>query len=370
VKVPFFDLRTVHDEVRGELDGAYQRLMDSGTFILGEEVSAFEAEFAEYCGASHCIGVGNGLDALQLALRAVGVDRGDEVLVPAHTFIATWLAVSGIGATPIPVEPILDTYNLNTSRVDSLITDRTRAIIAVHLYGQPAEMGALVPLARRHGLKVVEDAAQAHGARYMGRRTGTLGDVAAFSFYPGKNLGALGDGGAVVTNNREIAETVRILGNYGSRKKYHHHVQGVNSRLDALQAAFLRVKLRRLDAWTQKRRMLATCYLQELRDVRGVDLPAVAPDTESVWHQFVIRNERRDDLQAALAAAGIGTLVHYPVPPHLSGAYQHLQRPAGSLPITEHIANTVLSLPIGHYLSTDSIQHVAKTINRFALTAV
>ena len=367
--VPFFDLRLVHCDLRADLDEAYARVLDSGTFILGDEVAAFEAEFAEFCGARHCIGAGNGLDALHFALRALGIAPGDEVLVPAHTFIATWLAVSELGAVPVPVEPLVGTYNIDPARVESLITSRTRAIIVVHLYGQPADMGAIVPAARRCGLKIVEDAAQAHGARYEGRRVGTLGDIAAFSFYPGKNLGALGDAGAVVTNDDALADAVRLLGNYGSRRKYDHEVAGLNSRLDPLQAAFLRVKLRHLDDWNRRRRVVADAYRAGLRVIEGLGLPAVPDWAEPVWHQFVVTHEQRNDLKDFLTSIGIGTLIHYPTPPHLSGAFgQRYER--SQFPITEHLSNTVLSLPIAHYLSPEVVDHVIDAVARFGPAGV
>lgn len=364
MKVPFFDLQAIHRELRTDLDRAYARVVDSGTFIGGDEVTAFERDFAAYCQTRYCVGTGNGLDALQLALRALDIGPGDEVIVPAHTFIATWLAVSGVGATPIAVEPRLSTYNIDPERIRAAVSPRTRAIIVVHLYGQPAEMDAILRIARELKLRVVEDAAQAHGADYRGQRAGGIGDVAAFSFYPGKNLGALGDGGAVTTNDESIAEAVRALGNYGSRRKYYHDVKGVNSRLDPLQAAFLRAKLKHLDDWNRKRRALAGLYAETL-EASSCVLPAIAEGAEPVWHQFVIRHPRRDLLQSALTLAGIGTLVHYPVPPHLSGAYATDCAPTGTFPDTEAITQAVLSLPIGHYLDEAAIRLVAGAIMQF-----
>jgi dTDP-4-amino-4,6-dideoxygalactose transaminase len=287
------------------------------------------------------------------------------VIVPAHTFIATWLAVSAVGAVPVPVEPLPDTFNIDPHRLEAAITPRTRAIIVVHLYGQPADMTPLLATARRHGLKVIEDAAQAHGARHDGRRVGAIGDIAAFSFYPGKNLGALGDGGAVVTDDVALAAQVRLLSNYGSRQKYAHEVQGVNSRLDPLQAAFLRVKLRRLEEWNRQRRAIASRYLAELAGLPALALPEVPAWAEPVWHQFVVRTDRRAALQAALEQAGIGTLVHYPQPAHLSGAYADLRLPRGTLPISERLADTVLSLPIGQYLHDAEVTRVVEALKKF-----
>lgn len=355
--IPFLDLKSPYVELRADLDAAYQRVMDSGWYVLGREVKAFETEFAEYCGVKHCIGVGNGLDALCLILQALGIGVGDEVIVPANTYIATWLAVSSTGARPVPVEPNQNTYNINPDLIEAAITSKTKAVMAVHLYGQPAEMGLINRIAKKHGLKVIEDAAQAHGAKYKGQRTGGLGDAAGFSFYPGKNLGAIGDGGAITTNDDEIADKVRVLANYGSRVKYHNEVKGVNSRLDELQAAFLRVKLAKLDEWTQRRQSIANLYLLGLVDLPGLILPEVPEWAEPVWHLFVVRHPHREQFQQSLQAAEIGTLIHYPIPSHLSEAYAEMSDLAGKLPITEAAAQTVVSLPIGpHQTSADSVR--------------
>src|SRR5918997_2085576 len=311
MKVPFLDLKALYLELKEELDIAYQRVMYSGWYVLGREVKTFEQEFASYCQVKHCIGVGNGLEALHLTLRAYGIGEGDEVIVPANTYIATWLAVSYAGARPVPVEPEERTYNLDPERVEAAITPRTRALIPVHLYGQPADMDALNDIAAPYGLKVIEDAAQAHGARYKDRRVGTLADAAGFSFYPGKNLGAIGDGGAVVTDDPGLADEVRLLRNYGSRVKYHNEAKGFNSRLDELQAALLRVKLTMLDGWNARRRALATEYLEALNSA-PITLPFVPGWAEPVWHLFVVRHPQRDALQKHLAGGGIGTLIHYP----------------------------------------------------------
>lgn len=351
MRVPFLELSPTYRELQTELDEAYRRVMNSGWYILGEEVEAFEQEWAAYCGAKYCVGVGNGLDALHLTLRAMGLGSGDEVIVPSNTYIATWLAVSYTGAVPVPVEPDPGTCNIDPSRIETAITARTRAILPVHLYGQPADMDPILAIARKYGLKVLEDAAQAHGARYKGRKAGALGDAAGWSFYPGKNLGAFGDAGAITTDDAAIADRVRVLRNYGSRVKYQNEVQGYNSRLDPLQAAFLRVKLGHLDEWNARRRYLAALYLQGLGGVDGLVLPYVPGYAEPCWHLFVIRHPRRDRLQQHLAQEGIGTLIHYPVPPHRSQAYAALGLKPGAHPLAEQLADTLLSLPMGPHLS-------------------
>lgn len=351
MKVPFLDLGAAYFELKPELDEAYLRCMASGWYILGQEVDAFEKEFAAYCQVDHCIGVGNGLDALHLILLGYGVGPGDEVIVPANTYIATWLAVSYTGAKPVPVEPDERTFNIDPEKIEAAITDRTRAIMAVHLYGQPADMDPINAIAAKHGLKVIEDSAQAHGARYKGRRVGTLGDASGFSFYPGKNLGAQGDAGAVVTNDPVLADRIRVLRNYGSRVKYQNEVIGYNSRLDELQAALLRVKLKYLDEWNARRSVIAARYLEELRDT-GLSLPWVPEWAEPAWHLFVVRSPDRNKLQSDLSDLGVGTLIHYPIPPHISGAYAeqfHGQR----FGLSERLAETVLSLPMGPHLTPE-----------------
>lgn len=366
MKVPFLDLKPAHRELQAELEAAWQRVMDSGWYILGEEVEAFEREFAAYCGAKHCVGVGNGLDALILILRGYEIGPGSEVIVPANTYIATWLAVSQVGSTPVPVEPDSRTQNLDPRRIEASITSRTRAIIPVHLYGQPAEMEAIRAIALRHGIRIIEDAAQAHGATYHEKRTGNLGDAAAFSFYPTKNLGACGDAGAVVTNDEGLAQRVRLLRNYGSRARYDNEVKGVNSRLDPMQAGLLRAKLQHLDAWNDRRRKVARQYLESLSGCRDLTLPSVAQATEPVWHQFVLRHPLRDKLREYLKRSGVGTLVHYPVPPHLSEAYAESGWKRGDFPITEELAGTIFSIPIGPHLSEDEIAFVIQTLQAFA----
>ena len=359
--IPFLDFGAMHAELRPRLDAAYSRVVDSNWLILGGELEAFEQEFAEYCDARHCIGVANGLDALFITLKAMDIGPGDEVIVPSNTYIATWLAVSYAGATPVPVEPDPRTYNIDPGRIEAAITSATRAIMPVHLYGQPADMDPIMEIAQRHGLKVIEDAAQAHGAKYKGRRTGTLGDAAGFSFYPGKNLGALGDGGAVLTSDDDLADRVRVLRNYGSRVKYHNEIKGFNSRLDELQAAFLREKLALLDEWNNRRRETAVCYIAALHD-SGLVLPYVPEWAEPAWHLFVVRSRSRDALQKSLVAADIGSMIHYPIPPHLQLAYAELGLTRGRLPICELIHDNVLSLPMGPHVSPADVELVASVI--------
>jgi dTDP-4-amino-4,6-dideoxygalactose transaminase len=339
--------------------------MESGQYILGEEVEAFEAEFAAYCETRHCIGVGNGLEALHLILRACGIGPGDEVIVPANTYIASWLAVSYAGATPVPVEPDNRTFNVDPGLVEQKITARTRAILPVHLYGQTADMQPLMEIARRHHLRVIEDAAQAHGATLNGRRAGGLGDAAGWSFYPSKNLGAMGDAGAVTTNDDELADKIRLLRNYGSRTKYFNEMKGFNSRLAPLQAAMLRVKLQHLDAWNERRKALAQTYLRALDDAEGVDLPYAPAHMEAVWHVFVVRHARRDALQEHLKSLDVGTLIHYPVPPHLSDAYADSGFRKGDFPLTERMAETVLSLPMGPHVNAEQVQVVIEALRKF-----
>jgi dTDP-4-amino-4,6-dideoxygalactose transaminase len=365
MRVPFLDLKPAYAELKSDMDAAVKRVFESGWYILGNEVEAFESEFAEYCGTKHCVGVGNGLDALHLILRAMNIGAGDEVIVPANTFIATWLAVSYAGATPVPVEPEERTYNLDAARIEDAITPRTKAIIAVHLYGQPADMNAINEVAKRNGLKVIEDAAQAHGARYKGKRTGSLADAAAFSFYPGKNLGALGDAGAVVTDDAELAGQVRLLANYGSPVKYQHDAQGFNSRLDELQAALLRVKLAKLDDWNSRRGRIADSYLQQLEGVADLVLPFVPEGIVPAWHLFVVRHTDRERLQEHLAAAGVGTLIHYPRPPHLQKAYENSGYRSKRFPLSEEMSEQVLSLPIGSHLSDAEAEYVIAQLALF-----
>jgi dTDP-4-amino-4,6-dideoxygalactose transaminase len=343
--VPFLDLGALHRGLEPQLMDAMQRVLRANDLVLGAECTAFEDEFAAYCGVGHCVGVGNGLDALKLALRALGIGPGDEVIVPGQTFIATWLAVSAVGAVPVPADVRRDSGQLDPRAVAAAVTPRTAAVLAVHLFGTPAPMVALRHIADTHGLALIEDAAQAHGALSGGRRAGSLSDIAAFSFYPGKNLGALGDGGAVVTDDARLADTVRTIANYGSRRKYHHEVRGENSRLDAVQAAVLRVKLPHLDGWNAHRRALAERYRRQLAEL-GVPVATVAPGDVSAEHLLAVRVPRRDDIAAALRARGVQTGVHYPHTPGAAPAYADLPR-RGALPESAAWAREELSLPIG-----------------------
>lgn len=364
MKVPFLDLSAAYLELKDEFDAAYNRVMKSGWYILGEEVQAFESEFSAYCTAKHCIGVANGLDALSLILRGYKIGSGDEIIVPANTYIATWLAVSHTGARPVPVEPDEQTFNLDPNKIEEAITPRTRAIILVHLYGQPADADAINQIARQHNLKVIEDAAQAHGANYKNRRVGSLGDAAGFSFYPGKNLGAFGDAGAVVTNDDALAKVIRTLRNYGSEVKYYNQLKGFNSRLDPLQAAFLRIRLKYLDKWNARRLEVAQFYLKELSEISELSLPNFPKWTDPVWHLFAIRHARRDNLQNFLNASGVGTLIHYPISPHLSEAYKN-EFATCNFVITKKISETVLSLPIGPHITLEQQEHVIFSLKNF-----
>lgn len=361
--IPFLDLGASHAELAEELQEALARVLRSGCLILGDEVAAFESEFANYCGTAHCVGVGNGLDALQLILRGYGIGPGDEVIVPSNTYIATWLAVSAVGAAVVPVEPDEITHNINPGRIAEALTLRTRAIIAVHLYGLPAAMNEICAIARVNGVKVIEDAAQAHGALYRGRLAGGLGDAASFSFYPTKNLGALGDGGAITTDDGELAGRLRALRNYGALVQHRHEVKGGNSRLDELQAAFLRLKLRRLDRWNESRRCLARIYLEELAET-GLGLPPADAEPDSAWHLFVVRHPGRDRLRQRLLERGIGSMIHYPVPPHLQAAYGEMGRGRGAFPVAERLADEVVSLPLYPYLAAADVAGISEELRR------
>lgn len=364
ITVPFVSFRPMERELDSDLHAAFARVLQNSWYIEGREDEAFEQAFARYCGSSFCVGCGNGLDALVLILKAFGIGPGDEVIVPSNTFIATVLAVSYAGATPVFVEPRLETYNIDPDRIEAAVTPRTKAIIAVHLYGQCAQMDAIRTIADAHGLKVIEDAAQAHGATWKGRRAGSLGDAAGFSFYPGKNLGALGDAGCVTTSDPDLAKKVRALGNYGSDFKYHHIYKGQNSRLDELQAAFLAAKLPHLDAMNAERRRIAGRYCAGITNP-AVVLPTVAENCEHVWHIFAVRCAARDALEAHLTACGIGTNKHYPTPIHLQGAYQELGIPKGALPLAEEISATELSLPMYYGMTEEQVQAVIDAVNSF-----
>lgn len=365
MNIPFADLIPMHDEIREELDAAYDRVLKRSNFIQGEECRQFEKEFAFYCGTDHCVGVASGLDAIYLILKALYIGAGDEVIVPSNTFIATALAVSYTGAIPVFVEPKIETYNIDTEKIEEKITAKTKAIIAVHLQGRAADMDAVNKIAKRHHLFVIEDAAQAHGAKYKGKKTGSLSDAAAFSFYPGKNLGALGDGGCITTQNKEIADKIRALGNYGSDYKYHHIYQGVNSRLDELQAAFLRVKLRYLERWNMERKRIAKRYIEGISNPL-IHLPLSDSEEYShVYHVFVIRSTKRDELEKYLNESGVGTVKHYPIPIYLQRAYNNLNIPKGALPVADEISDTVLSLPMFYGMKIAEIDKVIELVNQF-----
>lgn len=359
--IPFLDIQATYKELKPEIDAAVGRVLASGWYIGGPEVEAFETEWAAYCGAAHSVGVGNGMDALIMALRACDIGPGDEVIVPSHTFIATWLAVSSVGATLRPVEPEPNGYNIDPQKIAAAITSKTRAIIPVHLYGMPVDLDPILEVAQAHGLRVIEDAAQAHGARYKGTRIGAHGDIVCWSFYPGKNLGALGDGGAITTNDAELAQRVRQLGNYGSSQKYVHDIAGVNSRLDPVQAAVLRVKLARLDDWTVRRQKVATAYSARLSGSDFI-LPQTPNWADPVWHLYVVRNVDRDGVQARLAQQGIGSLVHYPIAPHMQKAYADLGYDEAAFPMARDMAGQVFSLPMGPHLLQEAVEQVCDVL--------
>jgi len=360
--IKFLNLVQINHRHKHKIQLAINEVLECGRYILGEQVNAFEKEFAEFCCAKHCIGVGNGLEALHLILRAIDIMPGDEIIVPANTFIATWLSVTQTGAVPVPVEPVEHTYNIDTHKIESAITSKTRAILAVHLYGQTADMKTINDIAKEYGLYVIEDAAQAHGAKYHDECAGTLSDAAGFSFYPGKNLGALGDAGAVVTNSDIIADKIRVIRNYGSRTKYFNEFQGFNSRLDEIQAAVLRVKLQFLDEDNKLRQKWALYYKNHIHNDKIVT-PIVPDKMESVWHLFVIRHPHRDALQQKLKQMGVENLIHYPIPPHLSDAYKKLNFFKGSFPITEKIASEIISLPMGPHLTENDLEYVCQVLN-------
>ena len=359
--IPFLDLGAAYRELKPEIDAAVSRVLESGWYILGPEVEAFEAEWAAYCDAKHAVGLANGLDALTLALWALDIGPGDEVIVPSNTYIATWLAITGVGATPIPVEPDVATHNIDPARIEAAITSRTRALLPVHLYGQTADMDPILDIAQRDGLRVIEDAAQAHGARYKGKRIGAHSDIVCWSFYPGKNLGALGDAGAITTDDTALAERVALLRNYGSRQKYVNEEAGVNSRLDPIQAAVLRVKLGVLDKWTERRRAMAAAYTEGLAEC-GLILPYVPDWAEPAWHLYVVRTPDRDRLQGHLSEAGVSTLIHYPIPPHMQKAYTDMEILSDAFPLARDLASEVLSLPMGPQLGLDQVQDIFSSL--------
>ena len=364
MKVPFVSFRPMEKELNKELRGAFERVFERSWYIEGKEDEDFEKAFADYCGTKYCVGVGNGLDALIMILKALGIGEGDEVIVPSNTYIATALAVTYVGAKPVFVEPTIETFNIDPSRIETAISKKTKAIMPVHLYGRACDMDPIMAIAKEYALRVVEDCAQAHGATYKGQKTGTFGDAAGFSFYPGKNLGALGDAGAVVTNNEEIAVKVRALGNYGSDYKYHHIYKGNNSRLDELQAAFLAAKLPILDKMNEERRRIAGRYLAEMKNPEVI-LPAVTEGYVPVWHIFGVRCVRRDELEKHLNERGISTNKHYPIPMHLQECYKDQGFKKGDFPIAEEISSTELSLPMYYGMTEDEISYVINAINEF-----
>jgi dTDP-4-amino-4,6-dideoxygalactose transaminase len=367
--IPFLDLKAINLAYADELQAAFARVLHSGWYILGKEVTAFEAACSAHTGVQHTVGVANGLDAIFLILKALDIGPGDEVIVPSNTYIATWLAASHCGAIPVPVEPDERTFNIDPLKIEAAITPRTKAIIVVHLYGQAADMDPINEIASRHGLKVIEDGAQAHGALYKGRRVGSLGDAAAFSYYPGKNLGALGDAGAITTNSPTLADAVRVYRNYGSRVKYHNEVLGYNSRLDELQAALLSVKLPYLDAENARRAEIAAFYTRELAGIDGLVLPYVPDWASPVWHLYVVRHAQRDAVAQRLAEVGIGTVIHYPIAPHMQPCYATLGHPVGSLALAEAIHKDVLSIPMGPTMTLEEAAQVAAAV-RDAISSI
>lgn len=364
MKIPFVSFKPMEKELDAELRGAFNRVFEASWYIEGKEDAAFEEAFAAFCGTDYCVGCGNGLDALMLPMKAMGIGAGDEVIVPSNTYIASALAVTYVGATPVFVEPDIRTYNIDPAKIEEKITPNTKAIMPVHLYGQPCDMAPILELAKKHNLFVIEDCAQAHGATYHGQKIGSFGDAAGFSFYPGKNLGALGDAGAAVTSDKALADKVRALGNYGSDYKYHHIYQGNNSRLDELQAAFLAAKLPHLERMNKERRRIAARYLNEIKNP-ALTLPYVLEGTEPVWHIFAVRCKERDRLAEFLGENGISTNKHYPIPMHLQGAYTDLNIPEGALPIAEEISATQLSLPMYYGMTEEEISYVIEKLNAF-----
>jgi dTDP-4-amino-4,6-dideoxygalactose transaminase len=363
--IPFLSFTKMNADIKAEILINIDQFIDKGWYVLGEQVKQFEKEYAAYCTTQYCSGVANGLDAIIIALKSLNIGEGDEVIVPSNTYIATWLAVSFVGAKPIPVEPHLASYNINPDLIEAAITLQTKAIIPVHLYGQCCEMDAIMQIAKKHSLYVIEDNAQSQGATFHGKVTGSFGHINATSFYPGKNLGAFGDAGAISTNNEELWIKVNTIRNYGSQKKYYNDIRGMNSRLDELQAGLLSIKLKHLNHWNQQRNQIADQYVNELNNVGDIILPGIAPGATSVFHLFVIRTQKRDALQQYLTENGVGTLIHYPVPPHLQKAYADLNFKKGDFPLAEEIANTCLSLPMYPGLKKEEIYYIASTIQAF-----
>ncbi len=365
MKIPFLSFSSLNNSIRGEMFDAFKNIYDSHWYILGENVNSFEKNYAVYNKVNHCVGLSNGLDALQISLVALGIGKGDEVIVPSNTYIASWLAITHVGATIVPCEPDINTYNIDVNKIESLITNKTKAIMPVHLYGQSCKMEDIVSIAKKYGLFVIEDNAQSQGALYKNKVTGSFGDCNATSFYPGKNLGALGDAGAITTNAVEIANKIKMLRNYGSSKKYYNELDGYNMRLDEMQAAFLNVKLKKMQEWNVERNLLAANYYNFLKDIPEVILPFVDSDCYHVYHLFVVRTNRRDELQTYLNGKGIGTLIHYPIPPFKQPAYKYLNLDSNNYPLATEIANTALSIPLFIGLKIEEQEYIAKTIKEF-----
>jgi len=365
MKIPFVSFDYMHQPIKAEMLEAFEAFYDSNWYVLGGRVKSFENEYAAFNKVEYCVGVSNGLDALHIALKTLGIGQGDEVIVPSNTYIATWLAVSYVGAIPVPVEPDLNTYNIDVSKIEAAITAKTKAIMPVHLYGQACEMDAIIAIAQKHNLFVIEDNAQAQGATFNEKLTGSFGDINGTSFYPGKNLGALGDAGGVTTNNPTLAEKAKVLRNYGSQKKYYNEVIGFNMRLDECQAALLSVKLRHLDGWIKQRQEIATWYNEALKGIGDLILPVVHPKATHVYHLYVVQTNHRDLLQKYLDEKEVGTLIHYPVPPHLQEAYTELGYKKGDFPIAEELANNCLSLPMWPGITKEQIEYIAREMRIF-----
>lgn len=362
--INFLDMKPMHDKIKNEIMEAIERVYDSGWYILGKEVELFEEEFAKYSGTKYCVGVGSGLGALELILKGYDIGEGDEVIIPANTFIATALAVSYAGATPVLVDVDEKTYNINPELIESAITDKTKAIMPVHLYGHPCDMDPIVEIAKKHNLKVIEDSSQAQGALYKGRMVGSLGDASGMSLFPVKNMGALGDAGVVTTDDKELADKIKILRNYGSSKKYYNEYKGYNCKLDEIQAAILRVKLKYIDEWNEYRQNIASEYLKNIKNDK-IMLPSILEGANHVWHRFVIRTKDRDGLQKYLEEHGIQAMPHYPVPIHKQEAYTELSYLIGTLPITEHISDEILSLPLYQYMNEDDVNKIINKLNLY-----
>lgn len=365
MNIPFLSFNDINKSIKEDLKNEFDRFIDDGWYVLGNKLKTFESEFATYSGTAFCSGVGNGLDALIIALKALGVGPGDEVIVPSNTYIATWLAVSYVGATPVPVEPRIETYNINPEEIENKITSKTKVILPVHLYGQACEMDEIMSIANKHGLFVIEDNAQAQGATFNNIKTGSFGHINATSFYPGKNLGAFGDAGAITTNDEKLYRFTNVYRNYGSEKKYYNEIKGINSRLDEIQALFLSLKLKKLNSWNVEREAIATNYQTLLKSVDEIILPKLANNATSVYHLYVIRTDKRDELQNFLNQNAIGTLIHYPVPAHLQTAYSELNYNKGDFPIAEKIASTCLSLPIYPGLTNEQLVYITDVIKKF-----